>query len=135
MPLPTVFSRGGMSTIAAIAQQYGSIFFDSLSFSISTITKSPCLVLFHAKFVISTSCDICLKTVRYFSFLYLMLHKLLLQKFRMKCFVSLKSIVVYARMCLLRVLFYDGREHTQQFKYVRFLFVLINKGKSMSLLD
>ena len=44
---PTVFSCGGMSTIAFIAQQYGSIFFDSLSISIST----PCLALLDAKFL------------------------------------------------------------------------------------
>ena len=47
----TVFSRGGMSTIALIAQQYGSIFFDSLSVSIFTVRKSACLALLHAKFL------------------------------------------------------------------------------------
>ena len=87
---------------------------------ISLFSITPCQVFLN---VISTSCDFCMKTVRHFFFLYLMLHKLLLQKFR------------YATMHLLCVLFYDGREHTQQFKYVRFLFVFINKGKSMALLD
>ena len=48
---PTVFSRGGMTTIALLAQQYGSIFSDSLSVSISTVTKSPCLALLQAKFL------------------------------------------------------------------------------------
>ena len=38
-------------------------------------------------------------------------------------------------MYLLRVLFYDGGEHTQQFKYVQFLCVFINKGKSITVLD
>ena len=47
----TVFSRGGMSTIALIAQQYGSIFFDSLFVSIFTVRKSACLALLHAKFL------------------------------------------------------------------------------------
>ena len=32
-------------------------------------------------------------------------------------------------MYLLCVLFYDGGEYTQHFKYVRFLFAFINKGK------
>ena len=36
-------------------------------------------------------------------------------------------------MYLLRVLFCDGGEHTQQFKDVRLLFVFFNKGKSMTL--
>ena len=39
---------------------------------------TPCQVFVNA---ISTSCDFCLKNGRYFFFLYLMLHELLLQKF------------------------------------------------------
>ena len=99
---------------------------------ISSFSITSCQVFVN---VTSKSCDFCLKTVRHFFFLYLILHKLLLQKFRMECFVSLNSIVVYATMYLLRVLFYDRGGHTRQFKYVRFLFVFTNKGKSMPLLD
>ena len=135
---PTVFSCGGISTIALLTQQYGSIFFDSLFVSIFTLTKSHCLALLHANYfvnVISTSSYFCLKIVGNFCFLNETLHKLLLQKFRMECFVQLNPIVDYTTMYLLRVLFFDGREHTQQFKYIRFLFVFINKGKSMALLD
>ena len=40
----------------------------------------------------------------------------------MLCLVEI--IDVYATMYLLRVLFYDGIEHTQQFKYDRFFVYL-----------
>ena len=41
-------------------------------------------------------------------------------------FCLVEIIIVYATMYLLRVLFYDGGEYTQQFKYVRFLCVYHN---------
>ena len=48
---PTVFSRGGVSAGALTAQQYGSIFFDFLSVSITIVAKSTCLALHLAKFL------------------------------------------------------------------------------------
>ena len=133
---PTVFSRGSMSTIALRVQQYGYFFrlFACLNFhcnNISVFSITPYQVFVS---VMSTSCDFCLKTSRHFFFLYLMLHKLLLQKFQMECFVQLNSIVVCATMYLLRMLFYDGGEHAQQFQYVRFLLVFINQGIKDTLL-
>ena len=69
-PYHTVFSRGGMSTMALIAQQYGSIFFClfvCFNFhcnKISLFRITPCQFFVN---VIFTSCDFCLKTVRHFS--------------------------------------------------------------------
>ena len=72
-------------------------------FSITVCT--PCQVFVN---VISTSSDFRLKTERPFFFLY---------------------VFVYATMDLLRVLFYDRGKHTQQFKYVQFIFVFNQQGK------
>ena len=88
---------------------FSTLCFDSHYNKISLFSITPCQVFVNA---ISMSCDFCLKTVRLFFFLYLILHKLLLQKFRIEYFVQLNSIVVYTTMYLLRVLFYDGEEHT-----------------------
>ena len=51
---------------------------------ISLFSITSCQVFVN---MISTSCDFCLKTVRHFFFLYLILNKLLFQRFQMKCFV------------------------------------------------
>ena len=57
--------------------------FDFHCSKIYLFSITSCQVFVNA---ISTSCDFCLKNLCHFFFSYLMLYKLLLQKFRMECF-------------------------------------------------
>ena len=104
------------------------VFFDFHCNKISLFSITIRQVLVN---VISTSCDFCLKTISYFFFLYLMLHKLLFQKVSNGMFYLVELHRCYEAIYLILVMFYEGRENIQQFKYVRFLFVFINMRKSM----